>query len=73
MTATMNDRERERLLADLKALQGERSSIDHREYAFIQAARALGATWDRIADALSLNSPQAAQQRYQALGRRIGP
>jgi len=60
-------------LAALKAIRSERFSMERREYALIQGARAEGIIWDRIADALSLNSPQAAQQRYRALGRRIGP
>jgi len=61
-------------LAALKAIRSERFSMERREYALIQGARAEGIiTWDQIADALGFSSPQAAQQRYRALGRRIGP
>ena len=58
------------ILAALKALRSERFSIDHREFAFIQAARALGATWDQIADALGHGDPE---QRYTELRERFAP
>ena len=61
------------ILAALAALQGERFSADHREYALMQGALALGATWEQVAGAAGLDSPQAAQQRYDRLEKRIGP
>ena len=57
----------------LRQIRTERYSMERREYALIQSARALGRTWQQIATALGQHSPQAAQQRYKALGRRIGP
>ena len=48
----------------------ERITLDRREFAFIQAARVLGATWDQIADALGHGDPQ---QRYGELRERFAP
>ena len=70
--ATFNDRERDNLLTALKALRSERFSIDHREYALTQGARALGATWEQIGDALDRYA-QEAEKRYKELEERIGP
>ena len=61
------------VLPVLRYIRAQRSSLDRREYAFVQSARALGVTWKRIGEALGLDSPQAAQQRYERLGKRIGP
>ena len=57
------------ILAALKALAPERESLERREFAFIQAARALGATWDQIADALG----RGAQRRYRELREQFTP
>ena len=70
---TGNEAARGNLLAALKAIRTERFSLDHREYALMQGARALGATWKQVAGAAGLDSPQAAQQRYERLEKRIGP
>ncbi|NBF00480.1 DNA-binding protein [Nonomuraea sp. KC401] len=48
-----------------------RRSIDSMEYNAIAAARKAGLTWRQLADALALESPQAAQQRFQRLGDRL--
>ncbi|MBN6056295.1 hypothetical protein JYK22_30490, partial [Nonomuraea sp. RK-328] len=48
-----------------------RRSIDSMEYNAIAAARKAGLTWRQLADALVLDSPQAAQQRFQRLGDRL--
>ena len=48
-----------------------RRSIDSMEYNTIAAARKAGLTWRQLADALALESPQAAQQRFQRLGDRL--
>ena len=60
-------------LASLRSIRGQRASLDRREYAMIHSARALGVTWKRIAGALGVDSPQAAQQRYERLQKRITP
>lgn len=70
--AAGNEAARENLLAALKAIRTERFSLDHREYALIQGALALGADWKHIAEALGLGTQEAAQQ-YAALEARIGP
>ena len=59
------------VLDSLAAIRSERFSLDRRELALLQSARALGVTWKRIAVALGLDSPQAAQQRYERLEKRI--
>ncbi|WP_214319446.1 hypothetical protein [Nonomuraea sediminis] len=48
-----------------------RRSIDSLEYHAISFARKAGLTWRQLADALALESPQAAQQRFQRLGDRL--
>ena len=68
--SSVNDRERDRLLDVLRGITPERVSLDRREFAFIQAVRALGATWDQIADALGHGSPQ---ERYGELRERFAP
>ena len=60
-------------LAALRGIRSERYSLERREYAMIQSARALGATWQQVATELGQHSPQAAQQRYRVLEKRIGP
>ena len=58
------------ILDALRQIGPERVSLDRREFAFIQAARALGATWDQIADALGHGDPE---QRYTELRERFAP
>ena len=60
-------------LASLRSIRGQRFSLDRREFAMIQSARALGVTWERIGEALGVDSPQAARQRYERLQGRIAP
>jgi hypothetical protein len=58
------------ILDALRQTGPERVALDRREFAFIQAARTLGATWDQIADALGHGDPQ---QRYGELRERFAP
>ena len=69
---TGNEAARGNLLAALKAIRTERFSLDHREYALIQGALALGAGWKQIGEALGLGTHEA-QQQYEALEARVGP
>ena len=74
MRAAEDDPElRSRLYAQAVAvLQGvpyrRREQLDA-ELLAIRNARDCGVTWQHIADALGLGTPQAAQQRYEQLGR----
>lgn len=61
-----------RYLAALRAVAADRQALDEREHVAIDNARAAGATWLQIATALSKNSPQAAFQRFERIGKRIG-
>jgi len=56
-------------LAALRAIRADRDSLRCRELAAIRGARALAATWKQIAEALGLDSPQAARQRHKRLER----
>ncbi|MEW9555841.1 hypothetical protein [Nonomuraea sp. NPDC050783] len=59
-------------LADaLQMIVPIRRSIDSMEYQAVAAARRAGLTWRQVADALALESPQAAQQRFQRLAVRL--
>ena len=58
------------ILGALRQTGPERVSLDRREFAFIQAASALGATWDQIADALGHHYPS---RRYDELRERFAP
>lgn len=60
-------------LEALRVIRGERRSLDRREYAQIQSARALGVTWQRIGRALGYRSPQAGHQWYKVLAKRVSP
>ncbi len=60
-------------LASLRSIRGQRFSLDRREYAMIQSARALGVTWERIAEALGIGSAEAAREWYERLQGRIAP
>ena len=70
--ATMNDRERGRLLGILHEICLDRGNSDLREFAMTQAALALHATWEQVADASGV-SQDAARDRYGALRRRFAP
>jgi hypothetical protein len=64
---TMNERERARLLQALRSIGVERSALAVREYAMMAAARAVGATWKQIAEAIGVESPQGAEKRFRTL------
>lgn len=53
------------LEAGLSLLAAARSDLEALEAALVFTARAEGLTWARIAAAMGLRSPQAAQQRFQ--------
>lgn len=55
------------IAANLRLLPIRRGQIDADEHDLITRARADGWTWQRVAGALGLGSPQAAAQRYSAL------
>ena len=61
------------LEAGLSLIDSARSELDSLETALVFTARAEGLTWARIAEALGLRSPQAAQQRYQRTAERPRP
>lgn len=48
-----------------------RGQMDGLERRLIDTARELGLTWKQIAQALGLDSPQAAQQRFRRLNSAI--
>jgi hypothetical protein len=56
-------------LAALGAVPAARARLDARELDLIETARAAGATWADVADALGLRSRQAAEQRWGRLRR----
>lgn len=58
--------------AALRLLTSARAEIDQVEAGLLFAARAEGLTWPRIASALALASPQAAQQRFDRVLGRVG-
>lgn len=60
------------LEAGLALLASARSDLDALETALVFIARAEGLTWARIAEAMGMRSPQAAQQRYQRTAERPG-
>lgn len=57
-------------LSALRLIPAARRNLDDREYRLIAEARDAGVMWREIAEALGLNSPQAAAQRYQRLAER---
>ncbi|MGL5928315.1 MAG: hypothetical protein ACRCY8_05220 [Dermatophilaceae bacterium] len=61
------------LEAGLALIESARSDLDAAEAALVFTARAEGLTWARIAEAMGLRSPQAAQQRYQRTAERPVP
>lgn len=58
--------------AALRLLTAARAEVDQLETAVLFTARSQGMTWSQIAAALGLGSPQAAQQRFDRLGHRVG-
>ncbi|MGP9604500.1 MULTISPECIES: hypothetical protein [unclassified Brachybacterium] len=60
----------EELKAALTMIETARSDLDSLEVALLLTARAEGMTWAEVAEALGLQSPQAAQQRYQRVSQR---
>lgn len=56
--------------AALRLLPAARAELDQLETALLFTARAEGLTWAQVAAALGLGSAQAAQQRFDRLGRR---
>lgn len=60
----------EDVTAALLLVEEARRDATARERRIIEAARELGLTWKQIAAAIGLDSPQAAQQRYERLGGR---
>lgn len=63
--------EESRSLAELNAIALRRASLDRVEVNLIGSARAAGASWARIAEALDLGSRQAAEQRFHRISRRM--
>jgi len=70
--AELHERILSQILAVLRGADQRRYDLDEGEYLCIQGARDEAATWKQIAEALGLDSPQAAQQRYERLGKRLG-
>lgn len=69
--AELRERELAQYLAVLQGAGQRRYNLDEGEYLTIGAARETGATWKQVADALGLDSAQAAQQRHEALEKRV--
>jgi len=60
-------------LSALRAIPAERARLDARELTLIDQARREGATWAEVAEALSLGSRQAAEQRRLRLTAAVHP
>jgi hypothetical protein len=58
------------LVAALTLIPQTRAEVDNIELALLKAARAQAMTWQDIAFALGLGTPQAARQRYDRLEAR---
>lgn len=54
-------------LAELSELENARAIIEAQIQRAVRAARHRGDTWSDVAEALDLNSPQAAHKRYAHL------
>jgi hypothetical protein len=67
-TEGVGDLEAGDALAALRLVTHVRDIISNDERLAISAARELGLTWKQIAEALDLDSPQAAAQRLNRLG-----
>ncbi len=61
----------EDLLAALALLAAARSELDQLEAGLLFVARAEGLTWSRIAEALGVQTAQAAQQRHDRVVARL--
>ena len=68
--ASSEDARTAEIAAALALLDSARSDLDALETALVFTARAEGLTWARIAEAMGLRSPQAAQQRFQRTSER---
>lgn len=73
MRSNLNDRLKAQAVAVLRSVRGHRAELDESEYLLIKNARNEDVTWEEIAGALGLGSPQAAEQRYARLGTRVNP
>ncbi len=62
--------DREAIEAGLGLVAAARAEIDQLEVGVLFAARGQGMTWDEIARAMGLHSPQAVQQRLGRLRAR---
>jgi hypothetical protein len=60
-------------LEALRQIHAERYSLDRRELAMITAARALGATWHEVSEALGRYGPLDACEHYEELAGRFTP
>lgn len=58
------------MVAALTLIPQTRADLDNVELALLKAARGRGMTWQDIAFALGLGTPQAAKQRYDRLEAR---
>lgn len=63
MVARVNAR-RDEVLAELAEVTGRLGELQARQDALVARARAAGASWAQVADALGV-SPQAAHKRYR--------
>jgi glutathione S-transferase len=61
----------EAVLAAIALLPAVRAEADQLEAGLLLTARASGLSWQRIAAALGLASPQAAQQRFDRVSGRV--
>ncbi|WP_246060167.1 DNA-binding protein [Herbidospora galbida] len=59
------------LTAALTLMPLVRGEMDQLEASLLLIARGRGLTWQEIANALGLGSPQAAKQRYERLAGRV--
>ncbi|MGR7027828.1 hypothetical protein [Geodermatophilus sp. URMC 62] len=59
------------VLAAIALLPAVRAEVDQLEAGLLLTARASGLSWQRIAAALGLASPQAAQQRFDRVSGRV--
>lgn len=66
-TPRLTGREHDQYLLALREIPREQYRLEAREFRLIEGARNLGVTWKRIAEALRLESPQAAHRRYGKL------
>ncbi|GAA1681802.1 hypothetical protein GCM10010977_31510 [Citricoccus zhacaiensis] len=68
--AALGRADHEELRAALQLVDSARADLDALEAGLLLVARAEGLTWPDIAQQLGVNSPQAAQQRFQRVSSR---